>query len=80
MWKSALAVIALYRKSLGICPGVSVQNMLGIGVGGQRPVPGACALTLHRLTVRCVMGRVGEQRLNQCHTAQTHALGLLACL
>ncbi len=38
------------------------------------------ALTHHSPSVCCVMGRVGAQRLNQCHAAQTHALGLVACL
>ena len=58
MWKSALAAIALYGKSLGICPGVSVQNMLGIGAKGQRPAPGAGLTSPHR-ALRCVMGRGG---------------------
>lgn len=51
MWKSALAAIALYGKSLGICPGVPVQNMLGIEVRDKdlRRVRGAPHLTVRAL-------------------------------
>jgi hypothetical protein len=51
MWKSALAAIALYRESLGICPGVSVQNMLGTGARGKDLCRVRGALTLHHLIV-----------------------------